>query len=226
MPTVLFDIDGTLINSGGAGTRAMARTAGQLLGVSGIPPIPVHGRTDYAIFQDLLAALEIAFEPAYEDWRLHYHRWLEHELCVGDAIRPVRLPGVEGLLQRMTEHNWQAAIVTGNSQEAAHLKLRAVGLENSFVAGGYGDWTGCRNHLARVAVEACQSAIPEFCVRNSVMIGDTVHDVNCARSVNMAAIAVTTGGGTRAQLKDAGAVLVVDSLSELTIERLSAVLNS
>jgi phosphoglycolate phosphatase-like HAD superfamily hydrolase len=224
MPTVLFDIDGTLIASGGAGSRAMGRTARQLTGAESIPGIPVHGRTDFAIFSDLLKALEIEFEPAYPLWRKHYHHWLEQELFVDGTMRAALLPGAEPLLNDLRSTDWFAALITGNSEHAARLKLRAVNIESQFVAGGFGDWTGCRNEVARESVAACKTAIPAFCVTDSIMIGDTVHDVECAKSVNMAVIGVTTGGSNRSELQKAGANLVVDSLNELDIATMEGLL--
>ncbi len=224
MSTVLFDIDGTLMNSGGAGSRAMARTALQLLGVQDIPPIPVHGRTDFAIFSDLFSALKVEFESCYPAWQKHYHQWLEQELSANAVVRPKQLPGVQLLLDELKSSNWHSAIITGNSKHAAKLKLQAVGIEKYFVSGGYGDWSECRNQLAREAVEVCKTCIPDFDVAGSIMIGDTVHDVQCALSVNMFVIGVTTGGSSREELQASGASMVVDSLAELDVRQLSSLL--
>jgi len=90
----------------------------------------------------------------------------------------------------------ELGILTGNAERAAEVKLKHFGLEKYFRFGGYGDHHADRNDVARLAMESAQKVLgEEFEAEQLWVVGDTVNDVNCARSINAKVIAVETGGG-------------------------------
>jgi phosphoglycolate phosphatase-like HAD superfamily hydrolase len=221
MPTVLFDIDGTLMNAAGAGRRAMQRTVLQLYGIATTPDVPLHGRTDFAIFNEVLSLLNLSAETEYPVFRRHYHHHIEQVLAETDSQRPELLPGVLELIESMNrEGDWCLGLITGNSRFAAMAKLRTVGFQHHFSDGGFGDWTPCRNAVAAEAMRNCASKPVSDDQDAVVMIGDTIHDVSCAQSVGVPVIGVLTGGTDRESLAASGADWVIESMRELTSTRL------
>ncbi len=221
MPTVLFDIDGTLIDAAGAGRRAMQRTVWQLYGIADTPEVALQGRTDFAIFGEVLSLLACSTETHYPVFRRHYLVNLDRELNDVAAVRPTLLPGVAELVgSLLAGGDWGLGLVTGNGRAAAMSKLRTVAMDRYFRDGGFGDWTACRNEVAAEALRRCCLMNSGVRDRVTVMIGDTVHDVTCAKSIGVPVIAVLTGGSSAEDMARCGADLIVESLREVTPQRM------
>ncbi len=216
---VLFDVDGTLVNTQGAGSRAVRRALLEVYGETGpIASYDFHGRTDPEIVRALLrmAGLEDrAIEERMDALWAVYLRELERELTGPDA-RAETLPGVPELLDALHEtEDDLVALLTGNIEPGARLKLSAVDLWHRFDFGAYGSDHERRDRLPAVAIRrARQASGLEFAGRNVVIIGDTPFDVSCGRALGVWAVAVATGKHSVAELEEAGADVVLETLAD------------
>lgn len=217
--TVLWDIDGTLMLTGGAGITAMRLTLQRLLGVTDYPELEYHGRTDMAIVRDLFSKLDLPFEKHFRAFRQLYHVQLAS--CLKES-RGGLLPGVPDLLRLMLEDQRCAlGLLTGNAREAAQLKLAAYGVEHFFEFGGYGDHHLDRDDVAREAQAAAAGKLgPEFHPGRVVVIGDTPADVRCGRAIGARVVAVATGGCSLERLAESKPDFLVSSLTELSLDQL------
>jgi phosphoglycolate phosphatase len=220
---VIFDIDGTLLLTGGAGRRAFTRAFHDIAGdASGVAGFSFQGMTDRAIARRGLEALGLAAEAELiEALIAHYLHALEDELAQCTDYRV--LPGVEPLLTALTRCEQLAfGLGTGNVRKGAEAKLRRGGLWQHFAFGGF----GC-DHEQRPKVIAAGAARGAEALRRPVghcrviVVGDTVLDVAAAHANGAECIAVCTGGNHREELERAGAELVVNDLrAESVLERL------
>lgn len=215
---LLFDIDGTLVDTGGAGLRAFARVLNENFGTSeALMGIPLAGRTDRAILADALARVAPDHEPD-DGWLLEFaERYvvaLAEELEVASSRKRL-LPGVvEALDHAAASHGVHLALLTGNFRRGAEIKLGHFGIWDRFAFGAYGDDSADRNDLFPVAMaRAREAGLDVSDPRDVVIIGDTPHDVACARSGGALAVGVTTGPYDRASLEAAGADVVIDDLT-------------
>ena len=217
---VLFDIDGTILLSGGAGRRAITAALVEAVGhTSGFDGIRFDGKTDPQIVGELLTA---AGRPGpHDDEHVaalcdRYVALLEAELGVADAGTTL-LPGVAELLDALErERSVLLGLLTGNLVLGAALKLRAAGIDPArFVVGAYGSDAAHRPHLPPIAA---RRAAPHFGRvphgREVVIVGDTPADVACGASVAAHTVAVATGSYSTAQLAEAGAHVVFADLSD------------
>jgi phosphoglycolate phosphatase-like HAD superfamily hydrolase len=194
MPILLFDIDGTLVRTGGAGKAAMEAGLQEEFGVAEVRgSVEYSGRTDRAIGRDLLGAHGIEPSPANQ-LRLHnaYLARLPGALrTFGGKV----CPGIEPLLQQLRP---QAGVVlgllTGNVRSGAKHKLGHFGLWDFFACGGFGDDHLERDDVARMAMTEVRAHLGrDFDTGDVWVIGDTPLDVQCARAVGAKAVAVATG---------------------------------
>jgi phosphoglycolate phosphatase len=213
MPILLFDIDGTLVRTGGAGKAAMEAALRERFGVSTIyDTVPYSGRTDPAIAADLLAAhgLDPADAPAltaaYLDRLPRYLQPGVGTVCPGVAELVTDLAGRTGVT---------LGLLTGNTRRGAERKLGHYALWEPFRFGGFGDDRTCRNDVARAAVAAAESHLGRPVDPREVwVIGDTPLDVSCARAVGAKVVAVGTGWHPLDELHATGADLVLPDLSD------------
>jgi phosphoglycolate phosphatase len=209
----LFDIDGTLINSGGAGGTAMRRAFSALWGLEdGFSRIEFSGRTDRAILRDAWSAHNVSTNSFVHDlarFKRAYLRRLPHTLgeCRGTVLEGV----IETLQLLGTDADATVALATGNFRNGATLKLRHYGLLDYFCAGGYGDRAETREDMLAEALRACR---PLGNHADVFVIGDTVHDVASARAHGAVAVGVTTGPADAEMLSAAGADVVIESMSQ------------
>ncbi len=212
--TILFDIDGTLTTSSGAGAGAMETTVDQLFGASEFPEISMHGRTDKSILQELFAAIGVPHDDTFEQFNRQYCLNLPQSLVDRNARL---LPGVEPLLEELAElEQVELGLLTGNLKQAAEIKLRHVGIDHFFSFGGYGDLHADRNDVAVEAVESARDAIGDrFSADHVWVIGDTTNDIRCARHVGAKVIAVETGGGSTKSLEEARPDLQIPDLTNV-----------
>jgi phosphoglycolate phosphatase-like HAD superfamily hydrolase len=213
----LFDIDGTLINTGGAGSKAMK---GAFAGIWGrrdaFDGIEFSGRTDRAILRDALRRMGQADErfdnPFVHDlqrFKRAYFRRLRITLQECDGRL---LPGVVELLEAMkSDDSATVALGTGNFRTGAAMKLRHYRVWDYFCAGGFGDRAESREDMIGEALRACRP----FGAHDTVfVIGDTVHDMACAKAHGAVAVGVTTGPADAATLEAAGADVVLETLRD------------
>lgn len=216
---LLFDIDGTLITTGGAGYRSMRQAVEVECGVAqAIEGIPVAGRTDSIILRDALAALDgrVLDLPLRDRIQARYAGYLREELKrTGGG--PGVCPGVRPLLDRLSrDPRFELALLTGNFSQTAEIKLGYFDLWKYFAWGAFGEDAVNRNDLLPVAFQryAARHGVAADPTR-TVIIGDTPHDVTCARTGGARSLCVTTGQFDRQALLDAGADIVFHELSEV-----------
>jgi len=212
---VLFDIDGTLIWTGGAGSRAMTRAFRERCGIdNGLAGIAVPGRTDTIILSDVFARHGLAADgEAVPRLLATYFRCLSEELsALAPGFGP--LPGVVALLDALAlQPSVTIALLTGNHSLGARLKLERFGLHHYFALGAFGEDSADRNDLVPVALERARAlGTPEVAPHNVVVVGDTPLDVACGRAHRSRTMAVATGGFPAEELRRAGADLVVPTL--------------
>lgn len=193
MNVLLFDIDGTLIDAGGAGQAAMERALDEEFGARGpVTGIPTAGRTDRAIAFDLFRFHNI--EMTDERWSRYldsYFRLLPHSLRTNSGVV---LPGVVELLQLLRlRDDVMLGLLTGNFSQGAQLKLTHYGLAHHFRLGGFGDNHVDRDDVAREAFRNIQSELPAVEVNRVWVIGDTPSDIRCGRAIGARVLAVGTG---------------------------------
>lgn len=214
-PTILFDIDGTLLRTRGAGRSAIDIALQDMFGIVNTTKVPLAGRTDYAILSDIFQANGIDFSEHYESFSTHYHKQLELTL---QEIEGDVLPGVKELLEQLKEVEFPLGIITGNGRTPAWAKLKRFGLESYFNFGGYGDSSPNRNDVAAQAIEAASQALKnDFQIHHCWVVGDTPADVECAKSVGAKSIAVLTGGFDHNDFVDYSADEIVNDLTHISL---------
>lgn len=193
MHVLLFDIDGTLIDAGGAGQAAMEQAVAVEFGETRpVKDIPAAGRTDRAIGRDLFDYYAI---PATDE---NWNRYLDTYYAVlPESLRTKRgsvLPGVTTLIEQLSlREDVFLGLLTGNFARGAQLKLQHYGLHHHFRTGGYGDWHLHRDDVARDAMNAVRNHLPEVQSEHVWVIGDTPADVQCGRAIGAKVLAVATG---------------------------------
>ena len=211
----LFDIDGTLLSSGGAGQAAMEAALEDLFGANN----PVHGistagRTDRAIVSDLFDFFQIAFdEQVWEQFVAAYLEELPQHLANKGGLV---LPGIVEILESL--HNRDDVILgllTGNFSLGAKTKLRHFQLDHYFRFGGYGDHHHDRDDVAREALASLQNFHPDPVNLDGLwVIGDTPADVKCGRAIGAKVVAVGTGLYSMEDLKAARADYLFEDFSD------------
>jgi phosphoglycolate phosphatase-like HAD superfamily hydrolase len=211
----LFDIDGTLLSTGGAGRTAMAAAFADLFGgCDRVDDVPFSGRTDRVIARDLFAAHGVQDNPTnWTAFRSAYLERLPKALADSDGMV---LPGVNPLLDRLEAFpNVALGLLTGNLHDGARLKLSHYGLYERFSFGGFGDVHVERNDVAREAFRvACDRLEHEVDPNEVWVIGDTPLDIACARAIGARVAAVATGFFTVEELAAFKPDLLLSDLGE------------
>jgi phosphoglycolate phosphatase len=212
----LFDIDGTLIITGGAGADAWRLAFEELYGIpADIGEFTDTGMTDPDVGHRTFAAV-LGHEPSRAELGKLMERRLDHlyeTVARSDDYRV--LEGVEELLPRMLEEGYLLGLVTGNVEAAAHIKLHRARLNRYFSFGGYGSDSTDRGELTRVALQRAAvvsggSVTPE----QAFVVGDTPQDVAAAHAAGVPCVGVASHHYTAEQLRAGGADWVIDSLAE------------
>jgi phosphoglycolate phosphatase-like HAD superfamily hydrolase len=217
MHVCLFDIDGTLIASGGAGKAALEAALADEFGINHlIEKLQLSGRTDRAIIADLFRLHVIDDTPEnHERLRDAYLRHLPHYLasCAGRV-----LPGIAELLVHLAERDDVAmGLLTGNVRAGAQVKLGYFGLHHYFAFGGFGDHHLDRDDVAREALAEVQRQLNGSVNRERIwVVGDTPLDIRCARSIGVRAVAVATGWHSLDELAEHRPDLLLADLSNPT----------
>jgi len=208
----LFDVDGTLLTTEGAAREAFAGAVRERLGAEDpLTDIAFAGRTEPLILRDILDKHGRHFLDGEEAafWNAVFDR-------MRGLLVPPRgrlMPGVRELLDDIErEPGWVLGLLTGNMSEMGKIKLRRFRLERRFAFGAFGEQAEDRNALARLAVAGLGERYgvpPARCV----VVGDTEHDIACARAAGARVVAVATGGIARADLEAHRPDLVLDDLT-------------
>lgn len=218
---VLFDIDGTLIWTDGAGRSAIRQALLTEMGTAGpVDRFRFDGKTDPQIVRELLTA---AGHPSAESAAhidavcSRYVALLRDELARGD--RAIRVfPGVADLLQRIEARgDYLLGLLTGNLADGAALKLAAAGLDPArFRVGAYGSDAADRPALPAIAAARAAPLMGRIPRGGDIVIcGDTPADVTCGREIGARAIGVATGAYSRQELELAGAFAAFDDFGDV-----------
>ena len=203
MRLFLFDIDGTLVSVRGAGRTAFARALEATYGTCGtIERYDFRGRTDLRIVHDLMteAGLDVErIRAGVDDCFQAYVR--ELATIIGDGSRVQVLPGVAEVVRRLgARPDAVVGLLTGNIEAGARIKLEPTGLWPLFRVAAYGSDDADRRRLPAIARERARALGHDFSFDRITIIGDTPHDVECARCCGATAVAVATGQHPAADL--------------------------
>ena len=213
---VLFDIDGTLLTSGGAGEKALRLGIKDRFGVDeDFKEIEIAGRTDSGIARQVLLKHGLPETP--ENLTAFYDGYLHHLSALLPQLQGHLLPGILPLLDELQARgDIVLGLLTGNLQRGAELKLTHYGVWHYFECGAYADDHHDRNELGSFARKrATERHGVEFTPTNIYVLGDTPHDITCARAIGARVVAIATGNFTRAQLAEHQPDWLFDDLSDL-----------
>jgi len=218
MHLVLFDIDGTLVLTGGAGMRAMNRACEDLVRhEDALAGVTFAGRTDWSILDDILRNHGHTLdEILLEELRRRYVRHLAEEIQLpGRGVKDV-MPGIRELLDALSDRpDVRLGLLTGNFVEGARIKLEYFDLWKYFPWGAFGGDAASRNDLVPIALaRAREQGIEALSPRHVLVVGDTPNDIECAVVAGATPVAVATGSYTVDQLRSAGADIVFPDLSD------------
>lgn len=200
---VLFDIDGTLLTSGGAGVKALACALQDRFGIEDdLRTLQMAGRTDSGIAREIFQAHGIELTP--ENLGSFFDSYLRQLGRLLPLSPGKLLPGISELLRRMAAMDHVAlGLLTGNIEAGAKLKLAHFGVWDYFQFGAYADDHHDRNELGHFArTRASELHGCSFSAEDIFVLGDTVHDINCARAIGAKAVAICTGGCSWEQLRE------------------------
>jgi phosphoglycolate phosphatase-like HAD superfamily hydrolase len=216
---VLFDIDGTLVLTGGAGLRAMNRALQDVFGhADGLDGIPVAGRTDWAILSDAVRRIGRSLDGALlADLEQRYVNHMAEEIQHPGDGRKAVMPGVREILDALERRDDVfVGLVTGNFEAGARVKLGHFDLWRYFRCGAFGGDAADRNALVPFARERARDCgLPDIADEDIVVVGDTPHDVTCAHAAGAIAVGVATGTSSVDELRAAGAEHVFEDLSDV-----------
>ncbi|MBF0515931.1 MAG: HAD hydrolase-like protein [Nitrospirae bacterium] len=213
MKLVLFDIDGTLMDAGGAGGRSLTDAFYELFSIKdAFSRITFDGKTDLRIFKEGMNYHSLTNGGGIIDSiKTHYLQRLKVEI---NNDKTHIKPGITPLIERL--HGRHAiGLLTGNLRLGAEIKLSSLDLWRHFKAGAFGDLHEDRNLLLPVAVDDVHKQTgARFQFSQCVIIGDTPRDVECGKTHGAFTIAVATGPYTSSQLRETGADAVLEDLSD------------
>ena len=217
MRVVLFDIDGTLLWTDGAGRRAVNRALEEVYGITPALAHEFDGKTDPQIVRELMALAGDAEVEAHLPRALaRYVEELRVELDGADHADKV-YPGIHALLDRLeARDDVLLGLLTGNVREGASAKLKAVGLDASrFRVGAFGSDHASRPELPAIARGRAEALLGHPVAGGDVVvIGDTPADMRCGRGIGARAIGVATGRYSVAQLEACAGAAVFADLSD------------
>lgn len=220
MKLVLFDIDGTLLATEGAGKRAVTRALKEVFGSTGPEDYHFDGKTDPQIVRELMK-LEGKDDKSIDN-RMPavlnlYVENLNYELRAPDKTPPRTLNGVTELLDAIEARGDAVlGLLTGNIERGARMKLDAVGIDfTRFRVGAYGSDHERRPQLPAIARERCRRQTGAFLNGpDVVVIGDTPDDIQCGRSIGASAIGVATGRFSVTQLLEHRPAAALENLTD------------
>jgi phosphoglycolate phosphatase-like HAD superfamily hydrolase len=213
---ILFDIDGTLIITGGAGAASWRMAFDELYGIpADIGQFTDSGMTDPDVGRRTFVAVLHRQPTRAEFAKLLERRLYYLDKTVADSLDYRVLDGVEELLPRLLDDGYLLGIVTGNLEAAAHVKLHRAKLNRFFSFGGYGSDASDRGELTRIAIRRAalvygEEVNPAQCLA----IGDTPHDAEGAHAAGIKCVGVASHNFDASQLAAGGADFVIGSLKQ------------
>jgi phosphoglycolate phosphatase len=214
MQLFLFDIDGTLIDSGGAGTCSLNLTFKELFSiVNAFRGISMAGKTDTQIVTEGLIKNGISVDGHFDAVIHVYLKYLRKE--INNNRRHIK-PGISELLERLNiQTDTSLGLLTGNLEPGARIKLEPFRLNKYFPTGAFGSDDEDRNKLLPIAVKRFEKlCYRKISMDECIVIGDTPRDVHCAKIYGAICIGVATGPYSFDELVKAGADHVVQNLSD------------
>jgi phosphoglycolate phosphatase len=215
---VLFDIDGTLVHTGGAGTTAFSKTFATEFNLHhGAEKMKFAGRTDVSLVREFFKIHALPETP--EHFRQFFERyvfWLDHIVA---QSKGGECHGVRKFIHDLqTLPNPPAlGLLTGNIRLGAEIKLRRFGLWDDFHFGGFADDHEDRDHIAAAALERGRRVLDKTLHGEEiVVIGDTPFDIRCGKFIGAKTLAVATGGATLDELKKCKPDWAVEDLTEIS----------
>lgn len=221
---VLFDIDGTLIHSGGAGEKAFGRVCETEFGVpNGAARLHFAGRTDPSIVRDFFQQHRIAPSPG--NFQRFFDRYVFHlDHLLGELNGSV-LPGVHEMIRGLGALPAPPLIglLTGNIRLGAQIKLSHYRLWGAFRMGGFGDDHEDRNQIAVVARDRASRVLRGSLEGEEILvIGDTPRDIECAKAIGARSLAVATGKYSTHDLQKESPTCTVESLDQVCVKEICA----
>lgn len=217
---LLFDIDGTLVSSGPTARRVFSEALREIFGTAGaVETYRFEGKLDPLIVRELM--LEAGIEDAVVSGRLDHAlaTYLDRLEAVLLSEKPELKPGVVPLIEAVTRRPAVVtALLTGNLERGARLKLTAADLWHHFRFGVWGDDGARRTDLGQVAIKRARTVTGiEFLGSDCIVIGDSTHDVDCGRALGARVVGVATGRTSAEALREAGANVVLSDFADLGI---------
>jgi phosphoglycolate phosphatase len=213
---VLFDIDETLVHTGGAGTRSWAWAFDQLHGIPA--DIGAHtsaGETDPQVGRETFRAV-MHRDPSHDELARLYAKYLWHlaeDIWTSKEYRV--LDGAQALLQRLSEAGVLIGVISGAMEGAAHLKLQPGKLNRYFIFGAYGSDSPDRAELTRLGISKATRLHGRAFAKDEVyVVGDTPRDIDAAHAAGATGVGVASGHYDVDQLQAAQADYVLGSLTE------------
>jgi len=217
MKIILFDIDGTLISAGGAGTRALNKAFEQILGIKdAFKNFEMAGKTDVQIIKEGLIASGVKLSNVLVSELIE--SYLENlSIEINNNSKHLK-PGVKEFIELIYhELKYPMGLLTGNLEKGARIKLEPFGLNTFFPFGAFGSDHEDRNYLLPVAIERFSRTFNyNIDFQQCIVVGDTPRDVACAKPYGATVIAVATGPYSVEKLKTTGADVVIENLSEIS----------
>jgi phosphoglycolate phosphatase-like HAD superfamily hydrolase len=213
---LLFDIDGTLISTGGAGIESLKVVIEKRYRArDDLSDIEIAGKTDSNIAADILRKYDV--DPTPENIGGFLDEYVEHLARLLPQLRGHVLPGIFEILLRMkSKPDRVLALLTGNVERGAKLKLGHYGLWDYFEFGAFADDHHDRNELGAFARQRAQDKHGhQFDAAQIDVIGDTGHDIGCGKAFGARTIAVATGSWPRAKLSTYQPDFLFDDLSNV-----------
>jgi phosphoglycolate phosphatase len=213
---LLFDIDGTLVSTGGAGAVAWKRAFDDLYGIpADIGEFTDAGMTDPDVGAKTFEAVMHREATPHELAQLVQRRLEYLPEAVAESEKYRVLPGVPERLRQLSRAGHLLGIITGNGDGAAHIKLARADLNRWFTFGAYASAGLDRAGIVRQAVQRGEALLGEDVPNTEIyVIGDTPRDVSAAHEAGCTAIAVATGHFDAAALREAGADRVIETLEQ------------
>ena len=218
MHIILFDIDGTLINTGGAGIASLWQAFLSEFDVQKPDrEFDFRGWTDRGIVSELFKAHDIENSP--QNWQRFLQGYLQHLPTNLVKRQGIALSGVFSLLEKLQSRpNVLLGLLTGNVQQGAQIKLTHYELASYFEFGGYGDCHHDRNDVAKESLQAARVHLSQDVkITSTWVIGDTPQDIRCARAIEAQAVAVATGSYSSQELSNAKPDLLFEDLVEVEL---------
>lgn len=211
---ILFDIDGTLLTTGGAGAAAWSKAFVEVHGV----PVDIERTTESGMTDSEVAAVSLrsilSREPDTDDIEEVREVYLEN---LPDAVarsQRYRLsPGIVKCLERLSTAGYLLGLTTGNIEPAGRIKLERGDLNRFFSFGGFGSDSNVRSELTLRGVErGIEASRGQFSIDDFISVGDTPRDVEAGHAIGIRVVGVATGHFPANELESAGADWVLETV--------------